>query len=218
MATTGQMKVHAIKTERYEGKAIRHMAIFADLQRHIDAAWNDWTDRHGEEPGPDDFLIEDSRYRQERANLRTTFTKIIERAGLQPWEKLFQNLRATRETELMDENPITDVASWFGHSVEVAAKHYAMSRNQSIVRAVFTASENKAAQNAAQQPSASVGNDRQEKNENSKIVIKTNELRGNKAAPLGLEPRTNEPESSVLPITPWGRIHISRPEKTIKKN
>jgi hypothetical protein len=57
----------------------------------------------------------------------------------------------------MDENPITDVASWFGHSVEVAAKHYAMSRNQSIVRAVFTASENKAAQNAAQQPSATTG-------------------------------------------------------------
>jgi hypothetical protein len=51
-----------------------------------------------------------------------------------------------------------------------------MTRNQSIVRAVFTASETKATHNAAQQPSASVGNDRQEKKATRGIFIETNDL------------------------------------------
>ena len=32
--------------------------------------------------------------------------KIIARAGLEPWAKLFQNLRATRETELAEIYPM----------------------------------------------------------------------------------------------------------------
>ena len=32
------------------------------------------------------------------ANLRTTFNKIVRRAGIQPWPRLFHNLRASRET------------------------------------------------------------------------------------------------------------------------
>lgn len=57
-------------------------------------------------------------------NLRTTFRKIIERAGLQPWPKLFQNLRSTRETELSNEFPLHVVTAWIGNSQLVAAQHY----------------------------------------------------------------------------------------------
>jgi hypothetical protein len=38
-------------------------------------------------------------------NWRTRFTKIIRRAGEEPWPKLFANLRATRETELTETYP-----------------------------------------------------------------------------------------------------------------
>jgi hypothetical protein len=31
--------------------------------------------------------------------------RIIKRAGLKPWPKLFQNLRSTRETELAEDFP-----------------------------------------------------------------------------------------------------------------
>ena len=65
-----------------------------------------------------------TRYRSATQNLRTTFQKIIGRAGLQPWPKLFQNLRSTRETELCNEFPIHVVTSWIGNSQLVAAKHY----------------------------------------------------------------------------------------------
>ena len=43
---------------------------------------------------------------------------------MQPWPKLFQNLRSTRETELANEFPLQAVTAWMGNSQLVAAKHY----------------------------------------------------------------------------------------------
>ena len=57
-------------------------------------------------------------------NLRTRLLWIIKRAGLQPWPKLWQNLRSTRETELADQFPAHVSAAWIGNSVAVAVKHY----------------------------------------------------------------------------------------------
>ncbi len=64
-----------------------------------------------------------SRYRNATQNLRTRLQKIIRRAGLEPWPKLWQNLRATRETELAEIFPVHVVSAWIGNSVTVAAKH-----------------------------------------------------------------------------------------------
>lgn len=70
------------------------------------------------------------------ASISETFKKIIKRAGLTPWPKLMQNLRATRETELIAEYPIKDVASWLGNSAPIAVKHYAMTMQSSFDRAI----------------------------------------------------------------------------------
>ena len=43
---------------------------------------------------------------------------------MQPWPKLFQNLRSTRETELADDFPMHVVCQWIGNSQTIAAKHY----------------------------------------------------------------------------------------------
>jgi hypothetical protein len=64
------------------------------------------------------------RYRDSRVNLRTQVVWIIKRAGLTPWPKLFQNMRASRETELAREFPSHVAAEWLGHSALVAQKHY----------------------------------------------------------------------------------------------
>ena len=45
-------------------------------------------------------------------------------AGVSPWPRLFQNLRASRETELADRFPSHVVAGWIGHSMRVAEEHY----------------------------------------------------------------------------------------------
>jgi hypothetical protein len=50
--------------------------------------------------------------------------RYVKRAGLTPWPKLFQNLRATRETELAAEHPIHVACDWIGNSKAVAKKHY----------------------------------------------------------------------------------------------
>ena len=53
--------------------------------------------------------------------------KIIKRAGFEPWPKVFQNMRSTRETELfkLTHGNIKAVCSWIGNSPKVAMEHYA---------------------------------------------------------------------------------------------
>ncbi len=70
------------------------------------------------------------------AGINETFKKIVKRAGLTEWPKLMQNLRATRETELIALYPIKDVASWLGNSAPIAMKHYAMTMQSSFERAI----------------------------------------------------------------------------------
>lgn len=57
-------------------------------------------------------------------NLRTQLTKIIRRAWLEAWPKLWRNLRAIHETELAEVFPAHVVSAWIGNSQAVAAKYY----------------------------------------------------------------------------------------------
>jgi integrase len=90
----GRMVIRSPKTERHEGKATRVIPIFPELQPYLEAQWD-------RAPEGASFVIR--RYRKRNANLRTQLERIIERAGLEAWPKLFQNLRSTRETELAEE-------------------------------------------------------------------------------------------------------------------
>src|SRR5262245_10943558 len=63
-------------------------------------------------------------YRDAGQNLGTQLVRIIGRAGLKPWPKPFHNLRASRETELMEAFPAHVVCAWRGNSEAMAAKHY----------------------------------------------------------------------------------------------
>ena len=66
------------------------------------------------------FVI--TRYRNGDQNLRTELLRIIRRAGLEPWERAFHNLRASRQTELAATFPIHVVCAWIGNSEKVADK------------------------------------------------------------------------------------------------
>ncbi len=98
-----------------------------------------------------------TRYRNSDVNLRTTFMKIIRRAGERPWPKLFHNLRASRETELAAEHPIHVVCAWIGNTAAIAAKHYLTVREEDYERAAAPGGAKSgapAAQKAAQQGAA----------------------------------------------------------------
>ena len=77
------------------------------------------------------------RYRDHSQNLRTQFQRIIKKAGVEPWPKLWQNLRATRVTELIDDFSEHLVVQWLGHSVKVAREHYLQVTEEHIDRAVM---------------------------------------------------------------------------------
>jgi hypothetical protein len=76
------------------------------------------------------------RYRVSTVNLRTRLLKNIKRAGLEPWPKLWQNMRASRETELVETFPSHVVAEWVGHSVAIANKHYLQVTEEHFAKAV----------------------------------------------------------------------------------
>ncbi len=106
--------VHSPKTEHHEGRAYRHVPLFPELLPFLlDAA---------ERADDSGFVV--TKIRDSESNLRTTFLKIIKRAGLKPWPKLFQNMRASRQTELQEEYPTHVVCAWMGNSPKVAQKHY----------------------------------------------------------------------------------------------
>jgi integrase len=121
--------INSPKTEHHKDGGVRQMPILPDLLPHLRAAW---------EAAPEGavYVVQDPDKRAIRVNLATNFRRIIKKAGLLPWEKLWQNLRASRETELMAEYPIKDVCGWIGNSPDVANKHYAMSQAEHFKRAI----------------------------------------------------------------------------------
>ncbi len=122
-----RMVIHASKTEHHSTGGVRVCPIFPELHAYLEAAWD---------AAPDGAVYVVNRYRGNAVNLRTQFERLIKEAGLVPWPKLFQNLRASRETELMAIYPAKDVASWLGNSVPVAMAHYAMATAESFQRAI----------------------------------------------------------------------------------
>ncbi len=120
----GKITVRSPKTEHHEGKGIRVMPLFPELRPYLETVRDEFL----EDFDPKEKRLSEqpviTRYRESNINLRTQLCKIIRRAGLKPWPKLFQNLRATRATELADQFPTHVAADWLGHSTMIADKHY----------------------------------------------------------------------------------------------
>lgn len=100
-------------------------------------------------------------------NLRTQFGRLVKRAGLQPWPRLWHALRASRETELAKDYPIHVLAAWLGHTPRIAMKHYLQVRDTDFARAVEGGAESGAVavQKAVQQAHAPNCTDSQETNQ-----------------------------------------------------
>lgn len=147
-----RITVHSPKTEHHEGKASRTIPLFAELRPFLAEAFD-------LAPEGAEYVV-DEKYRKAamgpsgwmNANLRTTFEKIVKRAGLTPWPRLFHNLRASRETELVESYPVQVVTSWLGNTPRIAMKHYLMTTDEHFAAAVQGKGE--AAQKAAQQCAA----------------------------------------------------------------
>ena len=122
----GRFLVTSTKTEHHEGKATRKVPIFPELLPYLRESYE--LANEG-----DEYCI--TRYRDSTVNLRTQLLRIVEKAGLECWPKLWQNLRSTRETELTDDFPLHVVSAWIGNSAQVAVKHYLQVTDEHFDRA-----------------------------------------------------------------------------------
>jgi hypothetical protein len=123
------------------------------------------------------------------ANLRTQLRRIIARAQLKLWPKLWQNLRSTRETELADEFPAHVVVAWLGNSEAVARKHYLQVTDEHFAAAAGGERSDRAAHGAAHRAalkrSETVGSDRKRPRRGRRLVSEAMALRWKSTAAAG---------------------------------
>jgi len=146
----GRILVHSPKTEHHQGHESRQIPLFPELRVPLMEVFTE------AEPGTE-YVV--TRYRLKNQNLGTEFGRIVKRAGLKPWPRLFQNLRSTRETELCGQFPEHVVCVWIGNSKVIAREHYLQVRDDDFERAAETPTAmdeggEKAAHRTAQQTAA----------------------------------------------------------------
>ncbi len=124
-----RMIVRSPKTERHVGKGERMVPLFPELQTILQDAFD-------RAPVGAEFVV--GRYRCTSANLRTNLNRIINRAGLTAWPRLFNAMRASRATELAAQYPAAICTAWMGHTQAIAEAHYHMVRDEDFKRAANT--------------------------------------------------------------------------------
>jgi integrase len=199
--------VRASKTEHHADGGIRIVPMFPELVKHFQAAFD---------VAPEGSIHVISRYREPAQNLRTQLNRYITLAGLKPWPKPWQNMRASRATDLADHYPSHVCAAWLGHTEAVADEFYRQVTNEHFAKAQTVSipvsggktagardakaeEAKRAAQNPAQYP---VERPRMEKYIEGAKSRKPLVLQGNSASyetvqdeglgALGFEPRTKE--------------------------
>ena len=175
-----RIRVTSPRTEHH-GKGHRIIPLFPEIRPYLLAEFEAAT------PGDEQVI---TRYREATQNLRTTFEKIILRAGLDPWPKLFVNLRSTRATELAESFPSHVCSAWLGHTVVVAQRHYLQTHDEHFARAL---------QNALQQPAA---------------TTRKGPRHPRATPPQSPENRALRPDASVCRLYTWVNIVVAGLEQT----
>lgn len=122
--------VRSSKTERYEGKDSRLVPLFPEVCKELEALFFHIADTSN----PVEFVV--NRYRDpERTNLGTQFARIVKMSGIGPIPRPFDNMRASRSTEVYVEFGAYLESEWIGHSSKVAHDHYLQVREEDFERA-----------------------------------------------------------------------------------
>lgn len=198
--------VHAPKQEHHAYGGDRWIPIFPELRHYLEECF---------ELAETGAVYVITRYRDaSNANLRTQLMRIIKRAGVKAWPKLFHNLRASRETELAATYPLHTVCEWIGNSARIASAHYLQVTDADFERASKSGAESGAlaAQNRAQQPSEPPCMDSQEWTEAEEDCEDTREVaftcgatRNDLVRPEGVEPPTYGSEDHCSIQLSYGR-------------
>ena len=119
----GRILIHVKKKEHLDGHQTREIPIVAEIWEYLEGPY--CSRRANPAASGEDFVV--SRGREANANLRTQLLRILKRAGIEPWPKLFQNLRVSARQDLLGQRYSREaVNAWLGHSDRVADGHYGL--------------------------------------------------------------------------------------------
>ena len=110
-----QILIHSPKTRRI-GKSARLVPIFPDVRKCLEELMSSDETAKG-------YVF--SKLRKD-TNPGTMAKKIVRKAEVDPWKNFFNSLRATAETDLMDEYGLRRACQWAGNSAGTAMKNYAL--------------------------------------------------------------------------------------------
>jgi integrase len=135
-----RMSIPEPKVEHHEGRGIRSCPIFPELRPILEEAF-ELADEG------DKYVVAAPAYRAaartgsgwKNTNLRTELLRLMRRAGVSPWSRLFHSMRASRQTELQREFPIHVVCSWLGNSPRIAQQSYLLVTEDDFARAAGVA-------------------------------------------------------------------------------
>lgn len=71
----------------------------------------------------------------EDSTLRMRLRALIEKAGMEPWPRVFHNLRASCAMDWVKRVPATSVAQWMGHGLGVSMDHYLQAQPEQMAAA-----------------------------------------------------------------------------------
>jgi integrase len=114
----GTILLRSPKTRRHH-KTRRLVPIFPQLRPHLQR-WIERADADCEYLFP--------RLRR-HANQGTEAKRLVKKAGIEPWGDFFNTLRASRETELMDQYGLRKACQWIGNTPGIAMRNYSLLRH-----------------------------------------------------------------------------------------
>lgn len=141
-----KLVVRSPKTEHHQGRETRVIPIFPAFAKYL------WELMESQPEGTT-HVFPNLR----RGNLWRPARKIIERAGLKPWPRLWQNMRASCETDLTVDFPLHVVCQWIGNTAPVAVKHYLQVTDEHFEQAAPRAARRAAPIQASERDFAMVG-------------------------------------------------------------
>ncbi len=195
-------RVFAPKTA-YRKSEPRMVPLFPELMPYVKKLVSTSKAKQGE-------FVFSERYRTcTEANITNIMRRTVKRAKVELWPKLWQNLRASRTTELVDNFPIKNVCKWLGNTQEVVLKHYLRASKDAMRQATQTKvkpvagdlsgdlNTAEAAESTGTEAKSRQSRDHGKKPKNQqkqpilrKTAVKRKIARGLEVLPEGLEPST----------------------------
>ena len=173
----GRMTIEVPKKEHLDGHETRVIPIFAEVEPYLRQAFD--------EAPVGSLYVLPQKYHEE-GNAYAAVVRAIEKASVQRWQKLFVNMRASRETELNLEYPAHVVCEWIGNSQAVADAHYNMVTDADFEKATSYPAQNPAQTGAINRPQ------KRSRRKKTAVTPAKQECTTVYAPPRGVEPRFSD--------------------------